>query len=92
MVENITTKSGMTFGQILSVLVIIGSMFAAWLQINERITSNEVKIQGLEQGRITNAFNISRIYDALEDSRKENKADFKEVLDKLERHDNISKR
>ena len=86
------TRSGLTFGQILSILVLIGSMFAAWLQVNERVTANEIRIQGLEAGRMQNVTNISKLFDVIESSRKENKADFKEILDKLERHDNISKR
>lgn len=71
------TPIGLTFGQILSVIGLVGALFAAWININMRITASEVKIEQLEKGRIQNAINIETI-------RIENRDDHKQMMLKLD--------
>lgn len=78
------TSVGLTFGQILSVIALVGGMFAAWININMRITASEVKIEQLEKGRVQNAINIETI-------RIENRDDHKEMIKKLDELLNASK-
>lgn len=67
----------MTFGQIISVLTIIGGLLISWISINVRIAEAEVRINQLEQGRETNAQNIEKI-------RVENREDHMRILEKLD--------
>lgn len=71
------SKFGLTFGQLLSLIAVSGGILAAWISINVRIAQAEIKIQELENGRITNALNIERI-------RQENREDHKEIMMKLD--------
>jgi len=71
------TRIGLTFGQILSVLTIIGGIIIAWVSINVRVAQAEVRIQQLEIGHNLNARNIEVI-------RLENREDHKAIMDKLD--------
>lgn len=71
------TKLGLTFGQVISILTIIGGILLSWISINVRIAQAEVRIEQLEKGRETNAENIEKI-------RTENREDHQRILDKLD--------
>lgn len=71
------TRLGLTFGQIISILTILGSVLLAWVSINVRIAQAEVRIEELEKGRVTNSQNIEKI-------RVENREDHQRILDKLD--------
>lgn len=71
------TRLGLTFGQIISILTILGSVLLAWVSINVRIATAEVRIEELEKGRVTNSLNIEKI-------RVENREDHQRILDKLD--------
>ena len=78
MVLHKESKLGLTFGQLLSVITVLGGIIAAYVTINIRITAAEVRIQELEKGRETNARNIEQI-------RIENREDHLLIMDKLDR-------
>lgn len=71
------TRIGLTFGQMLSVVTIIGSVIIAWVSINVRVAQAEIRIQQLEIGHDRNARNIEVI-------RLENREDHKAIMDKLD--------
>ena len=71
------TRLGLTFGQIISILTILGSVLLAWVSINVRIAQAEVRIEELEKGRVINSQNIEKI-------RVENREDHQRILDKLD--------
>ena len=77
MVLSKETKIGLTFGQIISVITIIGGILISWVSINVRIAQAEVRIEELEKGRLTNALNIEKI-------RLENREDHQRIIDKLD--------
>ena len=75
MVLSKETKYGLTFGQILSVLGLLGSIIAVVIrfniqltEINGRINASEIKIEQLERGRIDNKT-------AIESLRIDNRSD-----------------
>lgn len=72
------TKIGLTFGQVISVLTIIGGILISWISINVRIAQAEIRIDQLERGRETNAQNIEKI-------RLENREDHQRIMEKLDR-------
>ena len=78
MVLQTPTRVGLTFGQIISSLALIGGLITAYVSLNIRITSLEVQVEALEKGRITNANNIEVI-------RTENRQDHKEIMQKLDK-------
>ena len=71
------TKYGLTFGQILSLLTVIGGIIAAWLSLNVRIAQAEVRIQVLERQFEATAESIEQI-------RIENREDHRELIFKLD--------
>lgn len=71
------SKLGLTFGQILSVLTIIGGILISWVAINVRIAQAEVRIEELEKGRLTNSQNIEQM-------RRENRDDHLMLMEKLD--------
>lgn len=71
------TRLGLTFGQIISILTIIGGIIISWVSINVRIAQAEIRIQELEKGRVINSDNIEKI-------RTENREDHKEIMMKLD--------
>lgn len=72
------SKLGLTFGQLLSIITVLGSLVVAYVSINVRITQTEVKITELERGRDINAKNIEQI-------RIENREDHQAISLKLDR-------
>lgn len=72
------SKLGLTFGQLLSIITVLGSLVVAYVSINVRITQTEVKITELERGRDINARNIEQI-------RVENREDHQAISLKLDR-------
>ena len=72
------TKYGLTFGQILSVLTILGGLFTVWLSLNIRVAQAEVRIENLEKNRIETIQN-------LKDLKVENKEDHDKLERKLDR-------
>ena len=77
MVLHKETKFGLTFGQMLSVLTIIGGIMISWVAINVRIAQAEIRIDELEKGRITNSQNIEQM-------RRENRDDHLQLMDKID--------
>lgn len=71
------TKVGLTFGQILGLITVMGSIIISWVSINVRIAQAEIRIDQLEIGRQTNARNIEVI-------RLENREDHNRILEKLD--------
>lgn len=71
------TKYGLTFGQILSLLTVIGGIIVAWLSLNVRIAQAEVRIQVLERQFEATAKSIEQI-------RIENREDHRELIFKLD--------
>ena len=86
MVMSKETKIGLTFGQIISVISILGGILISWIAINVRIAQAELRIDQLEKGRETNAQNIEKI-------RTENREDHQRIMDKLDimQHENGGK-
>ena len=78
MALNKETKYGLTFGQILSLIAVVGSIFMVWLSLNIRVAQAEVRIEELEKGRIENARNNQQLY-------QDNREDHKEMINKLDR-------
>ena len=71
------TKYGLTFGQILSLLTVIGGIIVAWVSLNVRIAQAEVRIQVLERQFEATAESIEQI-------RIENREDHRELIFKLD--------
>ena len=78
------TEFGLTFGQILSTIALLGAMITAYVSINVRIAAVEVRAEQLEKGRIQNAENIETI-------RRENRQDHQLILDKLDKMQDYAK-
>lgn len=78
MVLNQQTRAGLTFGQVLSVLAIIGGLITVWVSLNVKIAQAELRIEQLEKSRIESA---SRN----ETSRKENREEHQRIMEKLDR-------
>lgn len=72
------TELGLTFGQILSVIALLMTMGVSWVKINERMAKNEERVFYLEQS-------LNQSSGRIETMRIENKADFKEISDKLDK-------
>jgi len=78
------SRIGLTFGQILSLFLLVGGMITAYVNLNVkianiegRIQANEVRTEQLERGRIQNAINIETI-------RTENREDHSILSEKLD--------
>ena len=78
MVLQTPTRVGLTFGQIISSLALIGGIITAYVSLNVRIAGLEVQVKELENGRYINATNIEK-------GRLENREEHKELNDKLDR-------
>ena len=77
MALNENTKYGLTFGQILSLIAVVGSILMVWISLNIRVAQSEVRIEQLEIGRIENAKNIQQLY-------QDNREDHQRLMDKLD--------
>jgi len=78
------TKLGLTFGQIMSLLVMLGGMVTAYVNLNlkiaaieTRVAQTEVVVKVLEEGRKVNAINIETV-------RTENRFDHQMLNEKLD--------
>lgn len=77
MVLHKETKFGLTFGQVISLLTVIGGIIVAWISLNVRIAQAEVRIQVLERQFEATAKSIEQI-------RIENREDHRVLMDKLD--------
>jgi len=77
MVLHKETKFGLTFGQVISLLTVIGGIIVAWISLNVRIAQAEVRIQVLERQFEATAKSIEQI-------RIENREDHRELMNKLD--------
>ena len=71
------TKYGLTFGQILSLLTVIGGILVAWVSLNVRIAQAEIRIKALEYG-------FEKSLQTVETIRQENREDHRELMLKLD--------
>jgi len=78
------SRIGLTFGQILSLFLLVGGMITAYVNLNVKIANiegrmqaNEVRTEQLERGRVQNAINIETI-------RTENREDHSILSEKLD--------
>jgi len=77
MVLHKETKFGLTFGQVISLLTVIGGIIVAWISLNVRIAQAEVRIQVLERQFEATAKSIEQI-------RIENREDHRILMNKLD--------
>ena len=78
MVLQTPTRIGLTFGQIISSIALIGGIITAYVSLNVRIASLEVEVKNLDSGRILNQTNIEK-------GRIENREEHKELNGKLDK-------
>ena len=71
------TKYGLTFGQILSLLTVIGGIIVAWVSLNVRIAQAEIRIKSLES-------NFEQTLKSVETIRLENREDHQVLLEKID--------
>jgi len=71
------TKYGLTFGQILSLLTVIGGIIVAWVSLNVRIAQAEIRIKSLES-------NFEQTLKSIETIRLENREDHRVLLEKID--------
>lgn len=71
------TKYGLTFGQILSLLTVIGGIIVAWVSLNVRIAQAEIRIKSLES-------NFEQTLKSVETIRLENREDHRILMNKLD--------
>lgn len=77
MLQKVNEKIGLTFGQIMSILTLIGGLIIAWVNLNVRIEQHDGRISKLEEGKVTNAQNIEKV-------RTENREDHQMINNKLD--------
>lgn len=71
------TKYGLTFGQILSLLTVIGGIIVAWVSLNVRMAQAEIRIKSLES-------NFEQTLKSVETIRLENREDHRVLLEKID--------
>lgn len=71
------TKIGLTFGQIITIVVIVFSFAMSYANLTVRINNIEQKAIELEKGRIVNAANIETV-------RSENRDDHAKMIEKMD--------
>ena len=71
------TKYGLTFGQILSLLTVIGGIIVAWVSLNVRIAQAEIRIKSLES-------NFEQTLKSVETIRLENREDHRVLMEKID--------
>ena len=74
---NSKTKIGLTFPEIISMIMTIAMLIGFYYALSIRISENALNISELEKGRLQNAINI-------ETMRKENREDYRKMIDKLD--------
>ena len=72
------TKYGLTFGQILSLLMVLGGIVTVWISLNIRVANAEIRITYLEITRIEHENRA-----IIRDTR--NREDHDKIMNKLDR-------
>lgn len=88
MLSKYNERIGLTFGQIMSILTLLGVMIAAWVNFNLKVEGHDGRIKTLEEGRQTNSQNIEKVRSEMtiiiEKVRTENREDHQKINDKLD--------
>jgi len=71
------TKYGLTFGQIISLLTLVGAILTVWISLNVRMAQAEIRIESLE-------YNFQQTIKSVEMIRTENREDHRVLMDKLD--------
>ena len=71
------TKYGLTFGQVISLLTLVGAILTVWISLNVRMAQAEIRIESLE-------YNFQQTIKSVEMIRTENREDHRVLMDKLD--------
>lgn len=77
MVLHKETKFGLTFGQVISLLTLVGAILTVWISLNVRMAQAEIRIESLE-------YNFQQMIKSVEMNRTENREDHRVLMDKLD--------
>ncbi len=77
MTLNAQTKIGLTFGQIITIIIVVFSFSMSYANLTIRINDLEQKTVQLDKAQINNADNIETV-------RIENRSDHIKMMDKLD--------
>jgi len=77
MVLHKETKFGLTFGQVISLLTLVGAILTVWISLNVRMAQAEIRIESLE-------YNFQQTIKSVEMNRTENREDHRVLMDKLD--------
>jgi len=77
MVLHKETKFRLTFGQVISLLTLVGAILTVWISLNVRMAQAEIRIESLE-------YNFQQTVKSVEMNRKENREDHRVLMDKLD--------
>ena len=58
-----TTRTGLTYGQIISLAGLLSLIFAAWINITNKTTENSIRILALEKDNQRLEINITKFID-----------------------------
>lgn len=82
MVLHKETKFRLTFGQVISLLTLVGAILTVWISLNVRMAQAEIRIESLE-------YNFQQTIKSVEMIRTENREDHRVLMDKLDEIMNI---
>ena len=77
MVLHKETKFRLTFGQVISLLTLVGAILTVWISLNVRMAQAEIRIESLE-------YNFQQTIKSVEMNRTENREDHRVLMDKLD--------
>ena len=77
MVLHKETKFRLTFGQVISLLTLVGAILTVWISLNVRMAQAEIRIESLE-------YNFQQTIKTVEMIRTENREDHRVLMDKLD--------
>lgn len=77
MVLHKETKFGLTFGQVISLLTLVGAILTVWISLNVRMAQAEIRIENLE-------YNFQQTLKSVETIRLENREDHRILMNKLD--------
>jgi hypothetical protein len=77
MVLHKETKFRLTFGQVISLLTLVGAILTVWISLNVRMAQAEIRIESLE-------YNFQQTIKSVEMIRTENREDHRVLMDKLD--------
>lgn len=77
MVLHKETKFGLTFGQVISLLTLVGAILTVWISLNVRMAQAEIRIESLE-------YNFQQTLKSVETIRLENREDHRVILEKID--------